>query len=133
MDKKPERREIDRHHHWKLGQDPNDPDTDNPNVEFHELGRLIESDQQKAQEAEAALARWENHGGPESGMPCTDCGQMTRIVDEKKPIEILGAAGLVDASGVRFSDHVQESIYALACPGCDNVMQMRASAMPKRN
>lgn len=132
MKKPTERREIDRHHRFPLGQDPNDPDTGNPNVEFHELGKLVEADEKAAAEADAKLPRWKQQGGPESGMPCLECGAMTRIVDEKKPAEILGGAGLVDLHGTPFSEQMQESIYALVCPNCDSVIQMRASAMPKR-
>ena len=125
-------RAVQRIHHWALGQDPQDPDTGNPNVEFVNLGEMIERDRKRDEEAEAALATWEPKGGPESGMPCPTCGEMTRIVASKLPSEILTPAGLILPAGAAPKE-LQEKVLALACPRCARVvMQMRESALPRR-
>lgn len=127
------RRAVQRQHAWRLGQNPSDPDAGNPNVEFVNIGELIERDRKRDAEAEAALARWEAHAGPESGMPCPTCGMMTRIVAEKLLQEILTPAGLILPSSVAPKE-LQEKILALACPRCDRVvMQLRESALPRRS
>lgn len=129
---KKRRRAVQRQHAWHLGQNPEDPDTGNPNVEFVNLGELRERDRKRDAEAEAALATWEPHAGPESGMPCPTCGTMTRIVAEKLPQEILTPAGLIVPSG-SVPESMKEKILALACPRCDRVViQLRESALPRR-
>jgi len=130
--KKSKDRSLWRKHWWRLGQNPRDPDTDNPNVEYVNLGEMIERDQKRDEEAEASLARWEPSGGPESGIPCLDCGQMTRIVASKLPSEILTPAGLIVPNSGSAPD-LQDRILALACPRCQRVvLQMRESALPRR-
>jgi hypothetical protein len=130
--KKSKDRSLWRRHFWKLGQHPRDPDSDNPNVEYVNLGEMIERDAKRDAEAKAALARWEPSGGPESGIPCQTCGQMTRIVASKLPAEILTAAGLL-VPQANLPPEQQERILALACPRCERVvMQLRESTLPRR-
>ncbi len=118
---KPRDRNVRRIHRWKAGTNPHDPDTDNPNVVYTTIGEVLEAD-------EAAKPKplvWTPGGGPESGMPCPNCGEMTRIVDSREPKEILEHFGF---TGVNPSD---EKLVLLGCSKCARpVMQMRESALP---
>lgn len=120
--KKKERR-VGFQHHWKPGTNPHDPDAGNPNVEYVNLGRLIEADEA----AQPQPVLWTPGGGPESGMPCPNCGEMTRIVDALSANEIL------EPYGMRMEHEPDEKIVALGCPKCGRpVMAMRESALPKK-
>lgn len=120
------RREVQRQHRWRPGQYPGDPDAGNPKVEYRNLGRMIEEDAARAPKP----ALWTPGSGPESGMPCPNCGGPTYIIDSKTASEILEPF----VQGGQMMREVTEKILALACPQCDRpVMQMRASALPRRS
>ena len=122
--KQPDRR-VRRIHRWRPGTFPGDPDTDNPNVEYTTIGKMQEEDETNAPKP----AIWTPAGGPESGMPCPNCGEMTRIVDSKAPKEILEPYGF---KGKNPSDG--EKVVALGCTKCGRiVMQMRESTLPRKS
>jgi len=121
--RKRKERSVRRIHFWVPGQYPGDPDADDPNVHYVNLGKLAEED--AAAEPKSPL--WTPHGGPESGMDCPNCGGPTYIVDEKTVTEIL------EPFGYQSDDPPEEKIVALGCPKCNRpVMQMRESALPRR-
>ncbi len=120
--KQPDRR-VRRIHKWRPGQYPGDPDAGNPAVEYTTIGKMLEEDEKNAPKP----AIWTPGGGPESGMPCPNCGEMTRIVDSKTPKEILEPFGFAG------KNPSAEKVLALGCTKCGRiVMQLRSSALPRR-
>lgn len=120
-----ERREINRHHKWRPGQDPHDPRAGDPNwSEPIPIEKLIEADEK----SKPQFPLWTPGGGPESSMPCFNCGGKTYIVDSKTVQEILEPMGWSPEEG---SEPPTERILALACENCDQVTQMREKYLPR--
>ena len=121
-EKKPDRN-VRRIHRWVPGTFPGDPDTDNPNVKYTTIGKMLEEDAAAAPKP----ALWAPGGGPESGLPCQNCGEMTRIVDSKTPKEMLEPFGFKGEN-----PEGGEKVVALGCGKCGRiVMNMRESALPR--
>lgn len=125
MTEKPRDRNVRRIHRWKPGTNPEDPDTDNPNVQYVHLGKMIEEDE--AATPKPALWRPSNVTSTPSGLPCPNCGDPTYVVDAKTPKEILEPFGYA-------AEHPpDEKILALGCGRCARpVMTVRESALPRQ-
>lgn len=116
-------RQVRFQHRWVPGTNPHDPDTDDPNVIYTTIGKVLEEDEK----AKPKPVLWTPGGGPESGLPCPDCDEMTRIVDSKTPKEIL------EPFGFKGENPSAEKVLALGCTKCDRiVMNLRESALPRR-
>ena len=80
----PDKREVQRIHRWKPGHDPNDPDAaQGSGWQYIHLSGDTPADTRDKRD------KYKKGGGPESGLPCMHCGEMTRIVDEVPALEII--------------------------------------------
>lgn len=113
-------RQVDRHHKWKFGHDPEDSDAD-PNSPW--LYVNLEAQEEALVNQKATLK-----GGPESGIKCFDCGTITRIAGEASVEEILAPLGYRPPEG---SSPPKEPILICVCPKCERVTQWRRSFLER--
>lgn len=110
-------REVRRIHLWRPGHDPNDPDAYPESGWQYATLRLPES------ETANKTDRHTLGGGPESGWPCTQCGEMTRIVDDYDVLTVLEQSfNLNDEQKEQVKD---KSLLVLICPKCENLVHFR--------
>lgn len=108
---------VRKAHIWRPGHDPNDPDAyEGSGWEYVKLLPLETDPTNKTD-------RHTKGGGPESGFPCQNCGEMTRIADEYAVTQLLEMV-------FRFTNEQREQIkdkkvYILICPKCESVVQFR--------
>lgn len=121
-------RSIQRQHHWAWGHDPQDPDAEEESGWVYaklEAGDTLPPDQ-----------RHLLGGGPESGMPCQGCGEMTRIagsstakaIVEQPEVELLNKETITDQDWKRLE---QTEVLILACPKCNRLIQMLKQFVPR--
>lgn len=132
MPKKPTpRREVQRQHIWTPGHDPNDPDAyPGSGYVYLKLSPEVAPDTRDLRD------KYRKGGGPESGIPCMHCGDMTRIVEEVSALEVLGQPTLEDGEWktVEFTEEQKEKfrdkeLAILMCPQCGSITQMRADVV----
>lgn len=121
-------RKVQRQHRWKWGHDPQDPDAD-PDSGWTYI---------KLEQKEPTVPNQRHllKGGPESGMPCQKCGEMTRIAGEmtaediinQPEVEVVNRHTLTEKDMKRLRETV---ILALACPKCETVIQMQKEFVPR--
>jgi hypothetical protein len=106
-------------HIWKPGHDPNDPDAvEGSPWQYITLKPLTGGD------PEDKLDKYKKGGGPESGMPCMNCWEMTRIVDEVSALDILDKTFNIPEA--RRAEFAGKRIAILLCPKCESITQMQA-------
>lgn len=120
---KPDKREVQRIHKWKPGHDPADPDADpKSGWQYLKLSGDTPPDTRDKRD------KFKKGGGPESGMPCMHCGEMTRIVDEVSALEIIEQEYVITNKEAR-KRLLKEKVAILICPRCESVTQFRADAI----
>lgn len=104
-------------HLWKPGHDPNDPDA------YEGSGWTYAKLVPPESDRENKTNKHTLSGGPESGWPCVECGEMTRIADEYKAVDLLSIAFSLSAEQKRGIE--DGSILILLCPKCEAMTQFR--------
>lgn len=109
---------VKKQHIWRPGHDPNDPDA------YEGSGwdyiRLVPTDSDPRNKTNKHTLG----GGPESGFPCPNCGDMTRIVDSYGADELLEQVfTFTPEQRAQIKD---KKVYILVCPKCGNMIQFRA-------
>ena len=114
-----ERREIDRHHKWRWGHDPQDDDADESSPWEY---ATLKPPSQSSVETEGALGT-----GVDTRVRCARCkGDTYRVVAEAKMGELLSKkANVEDAT----PEQLEEQIALLVCPKCDNRMSMTVEVL----
>ncbi len=129
---KVDKRAIDRHHKFALGEEP-DYDEPESGVVYQKIkwgGDPKEPDQRDLLS-----------GGPESEVPCERCGEMMRIAGEMSRWDVMTQSGegidvrlvnIEDISESRRKELQNEFIVILVCPRCYMKMQWAKEFLPKR-
>lgn len=108
-------------HIWKPGHDPNDPDAYvGSGWEYLTLKSLESS-------AEPRNDKYAKAGGPESGLPCMHCHEMTRIVDDVPALDFFDST--VDFTEEQKKKFADARVAILLCPKCESITQMRADVV----
>ncbi len=111
----PNKRPIRRQHKWKPGHAPDGDDTpESPYIHLNLQPTEMTVVNQKA----------ELGGGPESIIPCFDCGVKMRLVAEAGVEQLLAPLGYKPAEGTAAP---KEKVLILICPKCERVVQFRES------
>lgn len=124
-------RKIHRQHRWKLGHDPaGQDDDDDPNVVY------LQMDGREALPTEPDQLHMLS-GGEESGVPCEQCGTITRITGEMSVWDIyqqpeVTVANLEDITDERRRQLQEQIIVVLVCPQCHRKYQWDAAFLPSR-
>lgn len=122
---------VQRIHHWKPGQDPNDPDAyEGSGWTYLQLSGDYQSDVKDRRD------KYKKAGGPESGYTCL-CGEMTRIVDEVTAYDIFQQNFVFNGEQMayKFTDEQKRKLQdakvaILLCPKCERITQFRAELIP---
>ncbi len=119
----PDKREVRRIHTWKPGQDPNDPDAyEGSGWEYLHLSGNTPADTRDKRD------KFKKGGGPESGLPCMHCGEITRIVDEVSALDIIEQEFAVSDPEKR-EQLRHERVAILLCPKCESITHFRADVI----
>lgn len=116
-----------RQHRWKPAHEPDYPE---PDSGWITLNLKLESPPGDPDQ------RGLLHGGPESGMPCDRCDEMTRVVGRMSVWDVMhqdrvGLAGEEDITESRKRELQKEFVVVLACPNCRKKFQFREELLPK--
>lgn len=112
---------------WALGQDPHDPDADESSP--WDYVRVIADEAPPS--PENPLRR---RSGPDAGFPCWKChGPNYRILESRTEAEILAGGSVDDEVWARQNGRGDPerapNVYALACPQCDDFIQISERAL----
>ncbi len=102
-------RRVQRQHHWKWGQDPNDPDAyEGSPWEYIK----VPGPEPEPYEPEPA-PKYQT----DTGVTCFECGHNTyRIIDDK-PVDLVRGWGIG-------REELHDTKVLLACPNCPSKVQM---------
>ena len=126
-------RAIRRQHRFKPGHEP---DFAEPDSGWIYLNLKIESPPSDPDQLEMLS------GGPESGLPCERCGEMTRVVGRMSRWDIMNQddlagnplvrpVNLEDIAPARRRELQKEFVVILACPNCRKKYQWDEELLPK--
>lgn len=126
-------RAIRRQHRWKFGHEP---DYDHPDSGWVYLNLKVESPPSDPDQRGLLT------GGPESGLPCERCGEMTRVAGRMSVWDMMHQVDAAsnplvhlvneeDITETRRHELQQEFIVILACPNCRLKWQWREEFLPK--
>ena len=113
-------REIDRHHKWTAGHDPNDPDAEEGSCwEYVKIsGENITEDQTRTNP-------YARKHGPPSGIVCIYCHDAEMVVIDERPAEEIAKNILgYDYRLMRGRERPISSALLIICPKCEKVAQV---------
>jgi hypothetical protein len=108
------KREVQRIHQWKFGQDPQDPDA--------ELGSGWEYATVDVQAPPVPPNAPEVVGGPDSEFPCMQCKRNTYRIIDHKDVHIVTGYGIG-------REEFKDTKLLLVCPTCRHGIQMYQSGL----
>jgi hypothetical protein len=110
-------RKVHKQHHWKWGEDPNDPDTSDPRWEFTTYEKL-------APKPEPVLPEEEPTGGPDSKVTCYRCKHNTYRIVKQQPV--IYKSGW----GATYTEE-KDAKLMLVCPTCRDRIQIYESYLQR--
>lgn len=114
-------RQVRRQHIWTPGHHPNDPDAEAGSG--WEYLKLVPEDSDPRNKTNKHTLG----GGPESGIRCPHCGEMTHIVDEYKATDLLELVfRFTPEQRAQIAD---KTVSIVICPKCEGVMQFRTEIL----